>query len=108
MNIMQMMKQAQDLQNKLKKVQEELQKMEVTGESAGVIVTCNGQGKFKSIKFKPEALDPDNPGEVDPEILEMLEDIVTSAMLKADMAAMKIVEEKMGAATGGLKIPGLF
>ena len=108
MNIMQMMKQAQDLQNKLKKVQDELQKMEVTGESAGVVVTCNGQGKFKSIKFKPEALDPDNPSEVDPEILEMLEDIVTSAMLKADMAAMKIVEEKMNAATGGLKLPGLF
>ena len=56
MNIMQMMQQAQDLQKKLKVAQDELAKLEVTGNAAdgAVVVTCDGQGKFKSIKIKPE------------------------------------------------------
>ena len=73
MNIMQMMKQAQTLQKKLKDTQEELAKMEIVGEAAGgaVKVTCDGQGKFKSIKMTAEALDPENPENVDQETVEI-------------------------------------
>jgi len=71
MNIMQMMKQAQSLQQKLKETQAELAKTEITGEAAGgaVVVTCDGQGKFKSIKLKPEAINPENPSSVDAETI---------------------------------------
>lgn len=110
MNIMQMMQQAQDLQKKLKVAQDELAKMEVTGDAAdgAVVVTCDGQGKFKSISIKPELIDPDEPGSVDKEVLEMIEDVVTTAILKANLNASKILEEKMKSVTGGIKIPGLF
>ena len=58
MNIMQIMKQAQNVQAKLKASQEELTKMEITGEAASgaVKVICDGQGKFKSIKLNAETL----------------------------------------------------
>ena len=58
MNIMQIMKQAQSIQSKLKSSQEELAKMELTGEAAGgaVKVICDGQGKFKSIKLNASEL----------------------------------------------------
>lgn len=110
MNIMQMMKQAQTLQKKLKDTQDELAKTEITGEAAdgAVVVTCDGQGKFKSIKLKPEALNPEEPESVDPELVGMVEDIITIAILNASMKATKIMEEKMKSVTGGINIPGLF
>ncbi len=109
MNIMQMMKQAQSLQKKLKDTQAELANTEITGESAGgaVIVTCDGQGKFKSIKLKPEAINPENPSSVDSETVEMLEDIISTAIEQASNRASKEMESKMKAVTGGINIPGL-
>ena len=58
MNIMQMMKQAQGLQKRLQDTQKELAALEITGEAANgaVKVTCDGQGKFKSIKLTAEAI----------------------------------------------------
>ena len=110
MNIMQMMKQAQSLQQKLKDTQAELARTEITGESAGgaVIVTCDGQGKFKSIKLKAEAINPENPSAVDSETVEMLEDVITQAMTQASQKASAEMESRMSQLTGGLKIPGLF
>lgn len=109
MNIMQMMKQAQSLQAKLKETQKELANTEITGEAAGgaVIVTCDGQGKFKSIKLKPEAINAENPESVDSETIEMLEDIISSAIQQASEKAGKEMESKMKAVTGGINIPGL-
>lgn len=109
MNIMQMMKQAQSLQQKLKDTQAELARTEITGEAAGgaVIVTCDGQGKFKSIKLKPEAINPENPSSVDSETIEMLEDIISTAIQQASDKAGKEMESKMKAVTGGINIPGL-
>ena len=106
---MQMMKQAQSLQQKLKDTQAELANTEITGESAGgaVIVTCDGQGKFKSIKLKPEAINPENPSSVDSDTIEMLEDIITSAITQASDKASKEMESRMKAVTGGINIPGL-
>lgn len=109
MNIMQMMKQAQSMQAKLKTAQEELSGMDITGEAAGgaVVVTCSGQGKFKSIKLKPEAINPENPSSVDAETVEMLEDIITTAINQASDKAVKEMETKMKSITGGINIPGL-
>lgn len=109
MNIMQMMKQAQSLQQRLKDTQAELAKIEITGEAAGgaVVITCDGQGKFKSIKLKPEAINPENPSSVDSETVEMLEDIISTAINQASERASKEMESKMKAVTGGINIPGL-
>ncbi len=110
MNIMQMMKQAQNLQKKLKETQSELSKMEITGEAGNgaVVVTCDGQGKFKSIKLKAEAIDPETPETVDSETIELVEAVVTTAIINASNNATKVMEEKMKSVTGGINIPGLF
>lgn len=109
MNIMQMMKQAQNLQQKVKDAQAELANTTITGESAGgaVVVTCDGQGKFKSIKIKPEAINSENPSAVDNDTVEMLEDLVSAAISSASDNAGKVMETKMKAITGGINIPGL-
>lgn len=109
MNIMQMMKQAQNLQQKLKDTQAELANTIITGESGNgvVTVTCDGQGKFQSIKIKPEAINAENPSSVDTDTLEMLEDLVSTAIRQAGDKAAKEMETKMKAVTGGINIPGL-
>ncbi len=110
MNIAQMMKQAQQMQRKLQEAQTELSNMEFvanTGNGA-VTVICDGQGKFKSIKLSKSALNPDNPESVDNENVEMLEDLITSAMKQATTDASAQMESKMKALTGGINIPGLF
>ena len=109
---MQVMKQAQDLQKKMKVAQDELSKMEITGEAAdgAAKVICDGQGKFKSIKLSAEIFNAEHPEQVDKEYIEMVEDIVTAAILKANLEASKVMEAKMKSITGGLNlnIPGLF
>lgn len=109
MDIMKMMKQAQNLQQKLKDTQDELAKTEITGESAGgaVKVVCDGQGRFKSIKLSPEAINPEDPSLIDADAVEMLEDIITTAILQASKKATDEMESKMKSLTGGLNIPGL-
>ncbi|HIS37742.1 TPA: YbaB/EbfC family nucleoid-associated protein [Candidatus Scatousia excrementigallinarum] len=103
MNIMQIMKQAQSIQSKLKASQEELAKMELTGEAAGgaVKVICDGQGKFKSIKLNASELS------ISSDTAEELEDLITVAINQASNKASKEMEAKMKAATGGMSIPGL-
>lgn len=110
MDMMKMMKQAQNIQKRLKETQEELANTEYTGESAGgaVKVVCDGQGRFKSIKLKAEAINPDNPASVDEDSIEMLEDVITTAILQASKQATEQMESKMKALTGGINIPGLF
>ena len=106
---MQMMKQAQGIQKRLKDTQQELANLEITGEAANgaVKVICDGQGKFKSIKLTAEAIDPENPSAIDADTVEMLEDIISSAIKQASDKASKTMEDKMKAVTGGLNIPGL-
>ena len=106
MDLMNIMKQVQNVQKKAGVIQEELANLEVTGESAGgaVKVICDGQGRFKSISIKPEAINPENPSSVDSETIEMLEDAIKQANEKASAE----MESRMNQLTGGLKIPGLF
>lgn len=110
MNMIQMMQQAQKMQKKFKETQDELANIEITGQSASgaVEVICNGQGKFKSIKLKPEAINPENPESVDSDALEMLEDLIIEAITSATDKANAQMEAKMKAITGGISIPGLF
>ena len=83
MNMMNMMKQAQNIQKRLKETQDELNKMDISGEAANgaVKVICDGKGLFKSIKLSPEAINPENPSSVSGDTIEMLEDIITARLL---------------------------
>ncbi len=110
MNMMQVMQQAQKMQKKIKETQNELEQTEVisTAANGAVTVTLNGQGKFKSIKLKPEAINPENPASVETDTVEMLEDILSEALKDATNKATSQMEAKMKSITGGLNIPGLF
>ena len=110
MNIVQMMKQAQQMQKKLQEAQTELANTEFTASSGNnsVTVVCDGQSKFKSIKLTKSALNPENPESVDEDTVEMLEDLITSAMNQATTQATAQMQSKMKALTGGINIPGLF
>lgn len=110
MNIANMMKQAQQMQKKLQDAQAELAAAEVTAESGNgaVKVVCDGQGKFKSIKLSKQAINPENPESVDDDTIEMLEDLITTAMSQASNEASSTMESKMKNITGGINIPGLF
>jgi DNA-binding YbaB/EbfC family protein len=96
-----MMQQAQKLQQQLLKAQEELANMTVEASAGGgaVKVTMNGQQQIISVKIAPEV--------VNPEDIEMLEDMVLSAVKEAQTMAQDAAAKKMGGLTGGLKIPGL-
>ncbi len=111
-NIQQMMKQAQQMQQRMQAAQEELQNMEITGEAASqaVIVTANGKNEIKSIKIKPEAINAEDPASVDEETIEILEDLILSAIQDANKKVSAANEEKMSYVSGGMpmNIPGFF
>ena len=97
-----LMKQAQEMQAKLAKIQEELAKKTVEATSGGgmVRVTVNGQFVLYSIKVDPSAVDPDD--------VEMLEDLVRAAVNEGLRRAREMASEEMSKLTGGFKIPGLM
>jgi hypothetical protein len=99
MNIMQMMKQAQQLQSKMETMQAELEALEVDGQSGGglVRVTLSGKMSMKSIKIDPSLLKPDEG--------EILEDLILAAFQDAKVKAERELQERMQAAAGGLPIP---
>ena len=91
-----MRQQAQKMQKKVQDAQADLSAMEIGGEAGNgaVKVICNGQGKFKSIKLAPEAINPENPSAVDQDTLEMLEELIDSNLV--DAVAMDIKSSKAG------------
>ncbi len=95
-----MLKQAQQLQAKMLKAQEELgtASIEATSGGGAVTVVMTGHQDVQSIKISPEV--------VDPEDVELLEDMILAALKEATQKSRDIAEKKMGALTGGLKIPG--
>ena len=110
MNMMNMMKQAQNIQKKLLAAQEELTEMDITSDAANgsISVTCDGKGVFKSIKLSKEAINPENPSAVSDDDVEMLEDLITTTILSTSEKARTEMEAKMKSITGGINIPGLF
>jgi DNA-binding YbaB/EbfC family protein len=95
------LRQAQELQSKLLKIQEGLKTKTVEGKAAGgaVTVVMNGHQEVQSVKIAPEVV---NPEEVD-----VLEDLVLVAIRDAANQAKELAAKEMGALTGGMKIPGL-
>ena len=109
MNMMNMMKQAQNIQKKLMDAQTELTNMSIEGiaGNGSVRVICDGKGIFKSIKLSAEAINPENPSSVSSDDIEMLEDLITAAMKSATDSSKTALETKMKSVTGGVNIPGL-
>ena len=101
-NMQQLARQAQKLQQQMMKVQEEVEAREFTASAGGgaVSVTVNGKKEVLSLAIKPEAVDPDD--------MEMLQDMVLAAVNEALREAGETVEREMGKLTGGMGIPGLF
>ena len=96
-----MMKQAQNLQKKMMKTQAELATKTVEASSGGgmVKVIANGGQKIESIIFEKEIIDPED--------IEMLQDLVLAAVNDALNKAQEMVSSEMSKLTGGLNIPGL-
>jgi DNA-binding YbaB/EbfC family protein len=97
-----MIQQAQRLQAQLAKAQEELGNLMVEASSGGgaVTVVMNGQQQIQSVKISPEV--------VNPEDVEMLEDMVLTAVREASAKAQEVAAKQLSGLTGGLKIPGLM
>ncbi|KJS18837.1 MAG: hypothetical protein VR72_21470 [Clostridiaceae bacterium BRH_c20a] len=100
-NMNKMMKQVQQMQAKMAKLQEELEQKTVEATAGGgvVRVVANGKNEIVEIEIKPEVLDPDDA--------EMVQDLVLAACNEALRKAQEMVSEEMGKITGGLKLPGM-
>lgn len=102
MNIQKMMKEAQKMQERLAKAQADLAQQSVEASAGGgkVAVTANGAGEITSIKIAPEVVDPQD--------VEMLEDLVLSGVREAQEAARQLQADTMGKVTGGMGgLPGM-
>lgn len=101
MDIQKMLREAEQLQKNLNKVQEELAGIEVEGAAGGglVQVKLTAQGAIKDIKIKKEA--------VNPEDVETLEDLILSALNDGTSKAVEISQKKIGKLTGGMGGPGM-
>ena len=97
-----LMKQAKKMQEDLQKAQEEAKNIIVEASSGGgmVKVKMNGQNQMLSIKIDPEVIDPDD--------VEMLEDLIVAAVNEAINKVNKESESRLAKVTGGLNFPGLF
>ncbi len=96
-----MLKQAQQMQAKLLRLQEEIAVMESEGSAGGGMVKAvvNGKKDLVSISINPDVVDPDDVG--------MLEDLVLAAVRQAADKAEAEGQERMSGLTGGMNIPGL-
>jgi len=101
-NMNNMMKQVQQMQRKMEKMQSELEEkeLEVSAGGGAIIVKVNGKKELLGIEMKPEVVDPDD--------IEMLQDLVVAAINEAMRKVDEVMEREMGKITGGMKIPGLF
>ena len=101
-NLNNLMKQAQKLQREMEQAQQELEEKEFEASVGGgaVVVKVSGKKEVLSINIKEEVVDPDD--------VEMLEDLVLSAVNEALKKAEEETANKMGKLTGGMNIPGMF
>lgn len=102
MDMGKMMKQVKKMQSQMSEVQEELaeKKVEATAGGGVVKVIANGKQEIVDITIEPDA--------VDPEDVEMLEDLILAATNEAMRKVQDMASEEMGKVTGGMDIPGLF
>ena len=96
------MKQAQQMQRRMAQLQEELENKQVEASAGGGMVTAVVSGKQQLLELKID------PAVVDPEDVEMLQDLVSAAVNEALKKSQQLAQEEMGKLTGGMNIPGLF
>lgn len=96
-----MMKMAQEMQGQMQEMQEKLAAKTVTGHAGGdmVAVTVNGKHQVTAVKIESEVVDPDD--------IEMLQDLIHSATNDAMKKVEDMLQEEMQAITGGMNIPGM-
>ena len=99
MNIQQMMKQAQQMQERLQQQMSEM-RVEATAGGGMVTVVMNGAKQIQSLKLDPEVVSKDD--------VEMLQDLILAAINDAQRKADEALQKQMGGMMGGMKIPGLF
>lgn len=99
-NMQKMMKQAKKMQEEVAKAQEEVVLLEAEGRAGGgaITVIARGDGRVKQVSISPDA--------VDPEDIEMLEDLVLTATNEALANVAELAQMRMDAATGGFSLPG--
>lgn len=99
-NMNNMMKQVQKMQKEMAKLQEEIEQRTVEASAGGGVVTVVASGKKEiiSISIKQEAVDPDD--------VEMLQDLITAAVNEALRQADEMLSKEMSKITGGLNLPG--
>lgn len=99
-----LMRQAQEMQRRMAKIQEELAEKTVEAAAGGGMVRCvvNGKQEILSLTIDPEVVNPDD--------VEMLQDLVVAAVSEAIKKSQEMVAEEMGKVAGGLglNLPGLF
>ncbi len=97
-----MMQRVQKMQEDMERMQAEISEktVEATAGGGAVTVTMKGNRELVSVSLKPEIVDPDD--------IEMLEDLIVAAVNEAGTKASEMMEEGMSSLTGGLNIPGLF
>jgi len=101
-DFMKLMQQAQQMQGKLQQIQEELALRTVSASSGGGMVTVESDGKGQVTRIKID------PSIVDPNEVEMLEDLITVAVTEAQKKAADIAKEEMGKLAGGMNLPFSF
>ncbi|MFA7684811.1 MAG: YbaB/EbfC family nucleoid-associated protein [Syntrophales bacterium] len=101
-NMNNIMKQAKKIQERISKIQEEMEKRTVEATAGGgmVSVVINGKNELLSLKIEKDV--------VDPEDVEMLQDLVMAAVNEGMRKAQEMVASEMGKVTGGFNIPGMF
>ena len=102
MNFQNMMKQAQKLQEKMVKVQEELAAKTVEATSGGGMVTAVVNGKFELMSIRIEK------DVVNPEDIDMLQDLIIAAVNEGVRKAQEMASAEMAKVTGGMKLPGMM
>ena len=96
------MKHAQQMQAKIARVQQELETKEVEATAGGGMVTARANGKQQLLDLKIEK------DVVDPEDIEMLQDLVLAAVNEAIKKSQEMIQSEMSKVTGGMNIPGMF
>lgn len=96
------MKQAQQMQARIARVQQELENKEVEATAGGGMVTARANGKQQLLELKIEK------AVVDPEDIEMLQDLILAAVNEAIKKSQEMIQQEMSKVTGGMNIPGMF
>lgn len=101
MDFSKIMEQAQQMQQKMKQIQEDLAKKTITGSAGGgmVQVTMNGQGEVMNVAIEKVLVNPDEQ--------QMLQDLVAAATNDAFRKVKELGKQELGSLTGGLDIPGI-